>query len=923
MKRFLLQTILSLCVSISFAQTQQGIVKTNGRPNKPGTPLGNVAVKASGRSVSLSAADGAFGIAMNGMKGGEAFFLTSVTRHGYELADRNSVGRKYSFSPSVPMVLTMVSKSELEAEKQRIRNNAIVATQKKYEQQVEELEKKLEAQIITADAFGEKLQELQAMMDKYNELVENLADKYARTDYDQIDEVDKEINIAIEEGLFDKADSLIHTKGDIDERHKKALEWSLSSKKQKGVLDEQMAQWETSEASRLKELENLAEDYYHSFTIDLSRMNYEKALSWLVKRSELDPERSDWLIDIASYYKNFLAKYDLAMEYFDRAYKIAKKTKQILQQIMVKSGQGGVYMYRYEIEKARKCYEDILRYAKNGNVEDSEVFISAYGNLGLLELNVREYDKALEYYQMALSFVNDSTIEETADLYLNISTIYYNMNQFEVGQKYLDNAIDVATKTNNKQTLATCFINKGVFSNELGDDRRALEYFEQALKFLREILPEAHPEIAKILNNMSAIYQSLSRMQESLNYTIDALEIYQSVYGENHPEVALCYNNIAKIFLDVGHYDKASTYAGKSWEIRRKFFPENSVEYAEYCNIMGMVHENHYEDSLSVESYFKAMRIYEALGLESTPKYAYVCGNISNVLNIIGRKDEAFFYAKKSLEMISSVKGEENISYIGALNNLASIYEKAGRVDTALILFEKAEMLIMRTYGKWHDQLAINYNNRGNLLIGLQEYEKARRFIEMSTEICDSIYKTPSELKMINMANMASTYYRDGKLGESIPWFEKAGWLRTNLFKQENADKYKYHMYIYNNYFDLAKSGDVDDLNRFKECQDTLWVNLRIVPNGTAEQKYGLSGDYLMLFYGNWEQGGEMNFIDEITRMRPIVPKEMVIYRDDKFERMLFKEESIGVQFYIKSLERSEAMKIKAAYVKWKRENTK
>ena len=38
-----------------------------------------------------------------------------------------------------------------------------------------------------------------------------MAERYARTDYDHLDSLDREINICIENGEFDKADSLIHT----------------------------------------------------------------------------------------------------------------------------------------------------------------------------------------------------------------------------------------------------------------------------------------------------------------------------------------------------------------------------------------------------------------------------------------------------------------------------------------------------------------------------------------------------------------------------------------------------------------------------------------------------------------------------------------------------------------------------------------
>jgi hypothetical protein len=42
-------------------------------------------------------------------------------------------------------------------------------------------------------------------------MIDGMADRYARTDYDHLDSLNREINICIEDGELDKADSLIHT----------------------------------------------------------------------------------------------------------------------------------------------------------------------------------------------------------------------------------------------------------------------------------------------------------------------------------------------------------------------------------------------------------------------------------------------------------------------------------------------------------------------------------------------------------------------------------------------------------------------------------------------------------------------------------------------------------------------------------------
>ena len=66
-------------VAFVSAQTQQGHVKTIGRPNKPGTHLGNVTIRMRGMlNAVVSSANGDFSVSIPGKKDGDAIYLLSV-----------------------------------------------------------------------------------------------------------------------------------------------------------------------------------------------------------------------------------------------------------------------------------------------------------------------------------------------------------------------------------------------------------------------------------------------------------------------------------------------------------------------------------------------------------------------------------------------------------------------------------------------------------------------------------------------------------------------------------------------------------------------------------------------------------------------------------------------------------------------------
>lgn len=258
-KLYFLLFFFFLSLSLS-AQTQQGYVKTLGRPNKPGVPLSNVTVRMRGVvNAVLTGTDGKFSVQMPGKKSGDAIVLQSIRKSGYELVDLSLVGRQQVFSPSVPIEIVMVNSSELAANKQRIERIAYQKAEKNYQTKVKELEKEVEEQQLTEEQYRQQLQELQDKYEKYQSLIDGMADRYARTDYDHLDSIDREINICIENGELEKADSLIHTIFDpntVLERNRAAKE-AVRSKKQ---LGEDMIDEANEEKERLLRLQKTVED---------------------------------------------------------------------------------------------------------------------------------------------------------------------------------------------------------------------------------------------------------------------------------------------------------------------------------------------------------------------------------------------------------------------------------------------------------------------------------------------------------------------------------------------------------------------------------------------------------------------------------------------------------------------------------------
>ena len=228
LKKALILGLTIILTDVVLAQTQVGIVKTIGRPGKPGVALENVVVQVKGMTNAvLTDKAGGFRIPMPDKKKGDPIVILRVAKNGYELQDRNSLGRQQVFSPDVPIYILMVNQQQLAEDKRRIEEKAYQVAEENYQKKISILETQLNEKTLSSEHYQQELAKLQQQYESYLSLVGDMAERYARTDYDQLDSIDREINLCIENGELDKADSLIHTVFDPEtvlERNRAAKE---------------------------------------------------------------------------------------------------------------------------------------------------------------------------------------------------------------------------------------------------------------------------------------------------------------------------------------------------------------------------------------------------------------------------------------------------------------------------------------------------------------------------------------------------------------------------------------------------------------------------------------------------------------------------------------------------------------------------
>lgn len=421
MKRLILLTLLVISWFLAQAQTQNCYVRTLGRPDKASEALGGVIVRVKGEhNAIISRDDGTFTIEMPGKKNGDAYSFQQVQKNGYELKEKEIIGRQYALSNRVTHTIVMVSIADLQVEKQRIEDNAYEMVRKNHSMQVKQLEDQLNANTISVENYKIALKELQDNFEHYQSLIEGLADHYAHVDYDMLDDTEREISICIENGDLDRADSLlkiVFDPTDVLQRNIKALaELDYRIAEARGIIDEANADM----AAVLKQQEKDAEYLYNLYTISLSRFEKEKALYYIETRAELDTMNVKWQFNTALSCMG-LFKTNEAIKYFSRTLRLYEdlaksQDEYILRVVETMNYMGNVYwgIDKYESIKYVEAADKLCKEYEKTHPESIDCMLVKFGvirNKIQVYLGENNYDEivqmANEMYKIVMYLFGD------------------------------------------------------------------------------------------------------------------------------------------------------------------------------------------------------------------------------------------------------------------------------------------------------------------------------------------------------------------------------------------------------------------------------------------------------------------------------------------------------------------------------------
>ncbi len=182
----------------------------------------------------------------------------------------------------------------------------------------------------------------------------------------------------------------------------------------------------------------------------------------------------------------------------------------------------------------------------------------------------KKYKKEIEAHQLTpsetaytalLPFTGDyeTSFKQNYDL----GMYHYSISSYHTAKEYFENALDAATRLEDRRKEATTLNGIGGVYYAWGKYDDAIEYYKKSLKIREEVGDRRGEGVT--LNNIGMVYDAWGKYEQAIEYYKKSLKIREEVGDRQGEGVTL--NNIGEIYRAWGKYDQAIEYYEKSLKI--------------------------------------------------------------------------------------------------------------------------------------------------------------------------------------------------------------------------------------------------------------------------------------------------------------------------------------------------------------------
>ena len=375
----------------------------------------------------------------------------------------------------------------------------------------------------------------------------------------------------------------------------------------------------------------------------------------------------------------------------------------------------------------------------------------------------------------------------------NLGTAYYSLGDYKKAIEYYKQALVIVRENSDRRGEGIWLGGLGIAYSNLGQVEKAIEYYEQALVIAREIR-DRHGEGTN-LGNLGNTYNNLGQVEKAIEYYEQALVIAREIRDRHGEGTNL--GNLGNTYNNLGQVEKAIEYYEQALVIARKI--GDRCGEGNHLGNLGNAYKDLGQVEKAIEYYEQTLVIAREIG-DRRGEGNYL-GNLGIAYKDLGQVEKAIEYHEQALVIaceIGNRRGEGN--YLG---NIGITYYCLGQVEKAIEYHEQA-LVIAREIGDRRGEG--NYlGNIGNAYSDLGQVEKAIEYYEQVLVITLEIRDRRGEGS--GLGNLGIAYNNLGQVEKAIEYHEQALVIAREIGDRRGEGNYLVNLgNAYNNLGQVEKA---------------------------------------------------------------------------------------------------------------------
>ncbi len=221
-------------------------------------------------------------------------------------------------------------------------------------------------------------------------------------------------------------------------------------------------------------------------------------------------------------------------------------------------------------EKAKKYYEEVLKLA----IKDYNLQSATYNEIGNIQSDLGENEKAFKSYQTALKILADKDLSLQAKINKNVGALFLSWKKLDEALKYYLVAETLAMKAGDKRTVADLSNNKGTVYEQRNLYDKAQISYNKALNFY--LKNNIYDRIALTYNNLAI----LNKVQKKFSQSVYCYQksVDNALKANNKWLSAAIGNNLGNLLSEMNKYDEGDAKLQQALSLEKEIDAKELIQ---------------------------------------------------------------------------------------------------------------------------------------------------------------------------------------------------------------------------------------------------------------------------------------------------------------------------------------------------------